>query len=382
MKKWIALYLFIALFAPLLANEKPLYISIGGQTYFPALTGQSYLSLDGKSEPVMISSKQWRLLPADAIIFPPVPYSPQMIDPDHSDYVSPFDDQLAGLKYRHWLGTNKLGQDVLSGIIHGTRTAVLVGFFSMLIALIIGIPLGILSGYFGESGWKVSRLQFYLFLLLIIPAFFYASKISSHILVQVLVALLIVCSPALIPSYGRSVAIPVDRLSSSAIEIFLSLPRLLLLLVIASVTGPSLTMLILIIGLTSWTEIARILRIEVIKVKGMDYYTAAVTTGISPFRLWTKHLLPNVMTPVWPIISYGMAAAVLVEAGLSFIGAGTSPDTPSWGKMMFDARQNYQAWWMVIFPGTALFGLLYNLRKRDTGKKNLILPEAVSLNKF
>lgn len=382
MKKWIALYLFIALFAPLLANEKPLYISIGGQTYFPALTGQSYLSLDGKGEPVMISSKQWRLLPADAIIFPPVPYSPQMIDPDHSDYVSPFDDQLAGLKYRHWLGTNKLGQDVLSGIIHGTRTAVLVGFFSMLIALIIGIPLGILSGYFGESGWKVSRLQFYLFLLLIIPAFFYASKISSHILVQVLVALLIVCSPALIPAYGRSVAIPVDRLSSSAIEIFLSLPRLLLLLVIAAVTGPSLTMLILIIGLTSWTEIARILRIEVIKVKGMDYYTAAVTTGISPFRLWTKHLLPNVMTPVWPIISYGMAAAVLVEAGLSFIGAGTSPDTPSWGKMMFDARQNYQAWWMVIFPGTALFGLLYNLRKRDTGKKNLILPEAVSLNKF
>jgi peptide/nickel transport system permease protein len=385
----LIVYVLIALFAPLLANDKPLYVSIQGQGAFPAFSGDPYFFLNG--EKVLAANVDWKELNADLLIFPPITYSPNTIDVANSEYRSPFEQQYEdaeqtktlSMRFRHWMGTNQLGQDIFSGLIHGARTSLLVAFLSILIALSIGLLLGLIAGYYGNEEYKISFLQLFLILLSLLSAFFYSRIVLNQFpYLSIPVFLAIVFWPLVLKVRKRRLSLPLDSFITSAIEIFISLPRLLLLVVIASVSGPSVGMLIWIIGLTSWPEIARIVRVLVMKEKQLDYISAARISGMSIFRIWYKHLLPNITAPVRSVVVYGITAAVLAEASLSFIGAGTSPDVPSWGKMMFDGRQNYQAWWTILFPGMALFLLLYTIRKPLQKDKNTTLPEANRINKF
>ena len=399
-------FVIVALFAPLLSNDQPLYVSISGHTMFPAFSSSPYLEIpDATGQPLKIRKDNidWKNMKADHLIFPIIPYSPNTLDLANGNYASPLSHQVyesegkmieLPLRFRHLLGTNKLGQDIFAGIIYGTRTALLIGVFSMLIAILIGIIAGAFAGYFGNTRFKIFLSQGILMVMMIIPAWFYSGILTHELFSEtslaplfmilksgchLLIFILLCCWPAIIrfKKTSKQITLPIDYLVNSAIEIFISLPRLLLILVIAAVMGASMTMLILIIGLTSWTEIARMMQI-----KTKDFIPAAEISGSSILRIWIKHIFPNALKPVFMVWIYGIAAAVLVETSLSFVGAGLAPDVPSWGKMMFESRENYQAWWAVIFPGLALFLLLYAMHGLIKKSKLKSIPMNRGFNKI
>ena len=197
--------------------------------------------------------------------------------------------------------------DVFAKMVHGTTVALLVGFVSMGLAGTIGITVGATAGYFG--GW-------------------------------------------------------VDMLASRLIEVVMCIPTLVLILaLVAFVDKPSIWKTMAIIGLTGWTGIARLARAEFLRLRSSEFVMAARAAGAGPVRIMLKHILPNALAPVLVPITFGIASAILIESSLSFLGFGPPPPSVSWGSLLNDARSNLQMWWLVVFPGTAIFltVLSYNL---------------------
>jgi peptide/nickel transport system permease protein len=209
----------------------------------------------------------------------------------------------------HWMGvTNATRIDVLAIMVHGTKIAMLVGFVTVGIAATIGITLGAIAGYIG--GW-------------------------------------------------------VDMLISRVTEFFMSIPVLILIIaLLAVINKPSIWQVMFVLGLTSWTGICRLTRAEFLKLRTLEYVTAARALGASVPRILFRHILPNAMAPVLVPITFGIAGAILTESGLSLLGLGSPPDTPSWGSLLNRGRANFETmWWLIVFPGTAIFltVLAYNL---------------------
>jgi peptide/nickel transport system permease protein len=193
-------------------------------------------------------------------------------------------------------------------MVHGTQIALSVGFVSMGIAAFIGITVGALAGYLG--GW-------------------------------------------------------VDMLLSRAIEVVMCIPSLVLILaLVAMLDNITNYHLMAIVGVTSWTGIARLTRAEFLKLKQMEFVSAARAMGAGQLRIMFFHVLRNALAPVLVPITFGIAAAILVESGLSYLGFGASPPNPSWGTLLKSGRSAIQQmWWLILFPGTAIFltVLAYNL---------------------
>ena len=207
----------------------------------------------------------------------------------------------------NWLGTNQAGVDVFAQMVHGTRIALLVGFVSTGIAAVIGIIIGAVAGYLG--GW-------------------------------------------------------VDIVLSRFIELVMCIPALVLILaLIAILEQPTIWHLMAVLGVTGWTRIARLTRAEFLKLKETEFVMAARALGAGRMRIMFRHILPNALAPVLVPISFGIAAAILIESGLSFLGFGAPPPNPSWGTLLNAGRSNLQMWWLIVFPGTAIFFtvLAYNL---------------------
>lgn len=207
----------------------------------------------------------------------------------------------------NWLGTTPTGVDVFAQLIHGTRVALLVGFVSTGIAALIGITLGALAGYFG--GW-------------------------------------------------------LDVLLSRAIEVMMCVPALVLILALLAVVDKTTiwhTMVVL--GLTGWTGIARLMRAEFLKLREMEYVLAARALGAGQARVMFRHILPNALAPVLVPITFGIASAILIENALSFLGFGSPPPNASWGNLLKEGQRSLRMWWLVVFPGAAIFltVLAYNL---------------------
>lgn len=204
-------------------------------------------------------------------------------------------------------GTTDRGVDVFAQMVHGTQTAMLVGFVSMGIAATIGITMGAAAGYFG--GW-------------------------------------------------------LDILLSRLIEVVMCIPSLVLILaLLAIVERPSIWHIMAVIGVTGWTGIARLTRGEFLKLKQMEYITAAKALGAGHFRLMFRHILRNALAPILVPIAFGIASAVLLESALSFLGFG-DPTAPSWGDLLSKGRDSIrEMWWLILFPGLAIFltVLGYNL---------------------
>ncbi len=279
---------FLAIFAPLIANDKP-YIYISEEkTYFPLFFHYPELAeKDLRKE----SFRGFKL-------FPPIPYSYSEYDLD-SIVLPP-----CGL---HIFGTDEQGRDLSARMIYGARISMLVGFIAVFIYVSIGIIIGAAAGYFG----------------------------------------------------GR-----VDMLISRLIEIMMCFPTFFLILTILALVGPSLTSVMVVIGLTGWTGIARIVRGEIFKVREMDYITAVRALGLGNFRIILRHILPNVMAPVLVSATFGIASTILIESSLSFLGFGVQPPTPSWGDILSQSRDFIDfAWWLTLIPGFAIFITItaYNL---------------------
>src|SRR5438105_8088826 len=199
---------------------------------------------------------------------------------------------------RHPFGTDDLGRDVLTRMIHGSRVSLTVGYTATLLSLIVGSLLGGLAGYYGGvADWVVSRL----------------------------------------------------------IEIVLCFPFLFLVLGIVALFKPSMITILVALALTSWTTEARFVRAEFLRIRELDYAQAARASGARDPRIIFRHLLPNALAPVIVSASFGVASAILTESALSFLGFGVALPTASWGSILAVAQEFIDAWWLVIFPGVAIF---------------------------
>jgi len=372
--RFLYFLIFIALFANVLANDKPLYCKNAEGTQFPVFRemGMNLGLLESNGKFLLT---KWGNQQFDSAIWPIIPYSSTAIDFKNGKYKSPFDEQdVPSFRWRHHFGTDQVGRDVAAGMIHGTRTALFVGLIAMLVASIIGIFIGILAGWYGNKGFKLSRIRLAMNLLAIFPAFFYGFTTRSFIISEsehsgletllslaIFVAIFVIFNLLAKPlerisALNKPVTIPLDLLIMRFIEVMNSIPALLLLLAsVAVLTKQSIFTTMVIIGLIAWTGIARFLRAELMRIRKLEYIEAARALGLSNRQIIWRHALPNALTPILISIAFGIAGAILLEASLSFLGIGASADDMTWGKILRSSRDYFSAWWLAIFPGTAIF---------------------------
>ncbi|HXB41619.1 MAG TPA: ABC transporter permease [Bacteroidia bacterium] len=389
----------LALLSPIIANDKPVYCKYKGETLFPAVSFYTKAEIrnpDEKLDIIQYDIADWKHMDLESAWWPLCAYVPYKSDFNNADYISPWGAQVftddkgetiaIPLKFRHWLGTNKKGEDVLSGLIHGTKISLTIGVFSMMLASFIGVFLGALAGYFGDKRLQTTRAKFWLLIIGTFVAYFYAFLVRGTILqdalstsgfrffVQLLISVVIFIGIIYlfnlfskifnrVPFLNKKVFVPVDMLVSRSVEILNSLPKLILIISLSVIAKPSVWNIVLIIGLTNWTDIARLTRAEFLRTSQLDYVQAGKSLGLSEFRIIFRHALPNSIAPAFIAIAFGIAGAILIESGLSFLGIGVAADSVTWGSLLSAARENFNAWWLVLFPGGAIFltVTMYNL---------------------
>jgi peptide/nickel transport system permease protein len=205
---------------------------------------------------------------------------------------------LAPPSRAHWLGTDVLGRDVLSRMIFGAGVSLSVGFVAVGISTIIGIVLGSISGYYGGIA---------------------------------------------------------DRIIMRFVDIMLCFPSFFLILAVIAFVGPSIVNIMIVIGITSWMGVTRLVRAEFLTLRERDFVKAAVSQGASDARIIFLHILPNALAPLLVAATLGVASAVLIESSLSFLGLGVRPPDPSWGNILTEGKDNIEiAWWLSLFPGVAI----------------------------
>lgn len=297
---FLGVFVFVGAFAPFLASSQPLFIydKAGYEQKSGVALQRSPLlySLfynDAKAEKI----EYRKLVEKGEIgaVFTLVPYSPY--EAELENYLKP--PELFGKRFKHYLGTDETGRDVAARLIRGTRNSLLVSLVAVGLALMIGVLIGAAAGYFG--GW-------------------------------------------------------VDMVISRFIEIVICFPKLILIIAVMALKKPSLLNLMIVIGLTSWTGIARLVRGEVMKVRNFDYVQSARAMGASSLRIIFVHVLPATVGPLSVTAAFDVAEAVLTESALSFLGIGVPIPEPSWGDVLKTAQDFPDiAWWMTLFPGLLIF---------------------------
>lgn len=369
----IALFLaFIAIFADFLSNDKPLYCQLNNRIYFPVLQ-QYAVDIGVYRWDAHFINEGWRDQDYQQVLWPLIPYGYQTIDRNNRNYRSPFGEQnVRSWRWRHWLGTDKLGRDVTAGMIRGTRVAILIGIVAMSIAFVIGVFMGAVAGYFGDQHLRISTIRIVLNLLGLLIGVFYGFTARSYAFqdgnglevgkgVGIFVLVVYIFNQAAkrlerISLLGRRIYFPADLLIMRLIETFNAIPALLLVLaIVAIVERPSIFIIMAIIGFIRWTGIARFTRAEILRIRNMEYIQAARILGLSHWQIIWRHILPNALTPVLITLAFGVAGAVLLEAFLSFLNVGMPPGNVTWGSMLNEAKGRAAAWWLAVFPGLAIF---------------------------
>ena len=384
------LFLFLmAFFGDFIAGSLPIYCKIKGQTYFPVFKKYAVdVGLAQWNPP--FQNIDWRTVEYERVVLPLIPYSATTMDTKNRSYKSPFDKQdVATTKFYHWLGTDELGRDVAAAMIAGLRTALKVGLLSMLLASIIGLTLGGLAGYFGDDGLEISLGVLLANMLAFVLSLHFAFIARTYALTEGVFMLEMGKSIGIIvfifvffnflakwlerlPVLSKLITFPVDLLVMRVVEVISSIPGLLLILAVAMIVPtPSLFTIILIIGVIGWTSITRFVRAELLKIRNLEYIQAAKAMGFSHRRILFRHALPNAIGPVLITIAFGIASAILAEATLSFLGIGVGTDV-TWGSLLKNARQQRDAWWLAVFPGLAIFGLVLIFNLIGEGLKEAI----------
>lgn len=242
-------------------------------------------------------------------------------------WIAPYDPNeinvkaiLLGPSMQHWMGTDGLGRDVLSRMLHGGRISLLVGLVAVGISTLIGILLGALAGFY--RGW-------------------------------------------------------VDIFIMRLVDVMLSIPSFFLILAVIAFLTPSIINIMIVIGLTSWMGVTRLVRAEFLSLCEREYVMASRTLGARDFRLIFKHLLPNSLTPIIVSAVLGVAGAVLMESGLSFLGLGVQAPQASWGNILTDGKEYIQfAWWLSLFPGLAILITVLGYNLLGEGLRDALDPRS------
>ena len=243
--------------------------------------------------------------------------APWLFPEDPREMVS-VPNQWPGSAANYPLGTDMMGRDVTAQLFYGARASLGIGFIATLLSLVLGVVIGVISGYFAST-W-------------------------------------------------------LDDVLMRFTEVFLTMPRLLFAIAIIMVLGPSLLSLSLALGATSWPQIARLVRAEAMKVREQDFIRAASTIGLGDFRIIFRHVLPNSITPVMVASSVLIAQIILSEASLSFLGLG-DPSLVSWGGMVGTARDVLRtAWYMAALPGLAIFITVMSFMLIGNGLNDIFNP--------
>jgi peptide/nickel transport system permease protein len=310
---YVVYFLFaIAILADILANDKPLFTKYNGGIYFPVFK-QYAVDLGISRWPKDLVIADWKDLDAKGQLSSTI-WTPIKYSETNQDLTN----VLQSPNGDHLLGTDGIGRDVLAGMIHGSRVALTIGFVSMFFALGIGIILGALAGFYG--GW-------------------------------------------------------IDVGLSRIIEVVITLPTFFLIItVVAMMQHGSIFLIMVLIGVTSWTGIARLTRGEFLRVRNMDFVSAATALGFKDRRIVFRHVLPNALAPVLVTAAFGIAGAILIESSLSFLGFGVPPTVVTWGSVLNDARNDIHAWWLAVFPGFAIFLAVVSYNLVGDGLRDALDP--------
>jgi len=244
-------------------------------------------------------------------------------------WIAPYDpteinvkDILMPPSWQHWCGTDTLGRDVFSRMLYGAQISLSVGFVAVGLSMAIGVALGAWAGYAG----------------------------------------------------GR-----VDMLIMRSTDMVLCFPTFFLILAVIAFLEPSIWNIMIVIGLTSWMGVTRLVRAEFLSLREREFILAAKSLGASPLRMIWKYLLPNAMGPIMVSAVLGVAGAVLVESGLSFLGLGVQPPDPSWGNILTEGKDNIQlAWWLSLYPGLAILITVLGYNLLGEGLRDVFDPKLKS----
>lgn len=230
-------------------------------------------------------------------------------------------ERLQPPSQNHLLGTDEMGRDLFSRMIYGARISISVGIVAVGISVIIGTLLGLLSGYFGGT---------------------------------------------------------TDAIIMRFVDIMMCFPAFFLILMVIAFLEPSIYNVMIVIGLTSWTGLARLVRGETLSIKERDFITAAKGLGLTQRRIIFVHILPNVVAPIIVAAVLGVGGAILTESGLSFLGLGVQPPTPSWGNILTSGKDYIHiAWWLSLFPGLAILITVMGWNLLGEGLRDVFDPRAV-----
>ena len=294
----------------------------------------------------------------------PLSYGPNELDTLHL-YQPPF-------MLPHLLGTDGLGRDVLANTLYGARTAFLISIPVMVLSTMLGLALGAGAGFYGDTGFRTSRWKLLLVLLgllcvcyywVYLPVQLYSLASETEMLLLsfgagalLLVLLFVVLSvlKRFTPFLRRGATVPVDQLVLRLTEALSTIPRFVLILVLASFLPPSVLLLCLIISFTAWTGIARLARAEMMRIKQLPYFEAARSIGLNTRQLIWRQAMPNLLGPVLVAFTFGLGGLLALESTLSFLNIGVPTTLVSWGRTIANVRSNTAAWWLVAFPGGML----------------------------
>lgn len=302
--------LCLALLAPFIANNKPYYYVYEGRLTFPVLE-DIFLVKNFVRHPEL-DERNFRELAKDPSQRLFMPIIPY--SPTEFD----LDSILVKPSFFHLMGTDDQGRDVAARMVYGAQVSLSVGFVAVGIYVLIGIIMGAVAGFFG----------------------------------------------------GRT-----DIIISRLIEVVMCFPTFFLILAVLAFVGPSLVNIMIVIGLTGWTGIARLVRGEFLKLRDQDFVTSTRALGLSTMRIIFRHIFPNSLSPVMVSVTFGIASSILIESSLSFLGFGVQPPTPSWGQILSQSREFMDiAWWLMLFPGFAIFLTITAFNLMGEGMRDAIDP--------